>query len=91
MPFKKDFLWGGATAANQIEGAYDEDGKGLNVSDIVTVGSHTNPRIITPEIKPEYYYPSHTAEEIQYHTFSYAFTWRYSFGYRQKIPWLAKS
>ena len=26
--FPKDFLWGGATAANQCEGAYNEDGKG---------------------------------------------------------------
>ena len=34
--FKKDFLWGGATAANQIEGAYNEDGKGLSVCDIAT-------------------------------------------------------
>ncbi|MCO7129984.1 family 1 glycosylhydrolase [Lactococcus garvieae] len=28
MTFKKDFLWGGATAANQLEGAFDMDGKG---------------------------------------------------------------
>ena len=28
---KKDFLWGGAVAANQCEGAYDEDGKGLQL------------------------------------------------------------
>jgi 6-phospho-beta-glucosidase len=27
--FPDDFLWGGATAANQVEGAYLEDGKGL--------------------------------------------------------------
>ncbi len=27
--FSKDFLWGGATAANQLEGAYDRDGKEL--------------------------------------------------------------
>lgn len=27
--FPKNFLWGGATAANQCEGAYLEDGKGL--------------------------------------------------------------
>ncbi|MGT2784032.1 glycoside hydrolase family 1 protein [Streptococcus merionis] len=32
--FPKDFLWGGAVAANQIEGAYDIDGKGLCVADI---------------------------------------------------------
>ena len=28
--FPKDFLWGGATAANQFEGAYNLDGKGLS-------------------------------------------------------------
>ena len=32
--FPKDFLWGGATAANQIEGAWDIDGKGLSVADV---------------------------------------------------------
>ncbi|OPJ62576.1 glycoside hydrolase family 1 protein [Clostridium oryzae] len=32
--FPEDFLWGGAVAANQLEGAYTEDGKGLCVSDI---------------------------------------------------------
>jgi 6-phospho-beta-glucosidase len=33
--FPKDFLWGGATAANQLEGAYNEDGKGLSIFDMV--------------------------------------------------------
>ena len=32
--FPKNFLWGGAIAANQSEGAYDVGEKGLNVSDI---------------------------------------------------------
>lgn len=27
MGFKKDFVWGAATAAYQIEGAYNEDGE----------------------------------------------------------------
>lgn len=33
--FPQDFLWGGATAANQYEGAYDEGGKGLSTADMV--------------------------------------------------------
>ncbi|EUJ48491.1 glycoside hydrolase family 1 protein [Listeria fleischmannii] len=33
--FPKNFLWGGATAANQIEGAYNLDGKGLSTADMV--------------------------------------------------------
>lgn len=32
--FPKDFLWGGAQAASQADGAYKEDGKGLNSSDV---------------------------------------------------------
>ncbi|MBU6949116.1 glycoside hydrolase family 1 protein [Staphylococcus haemolyticus] len=31
--FRTDFLWGGATAANQIEGSFDKDGKGLSSAD----------------------------------------------------------
>lgn len=36
--FPKDFLWGGATAANQYEGAYNVDGKGLSVQDVTPQG-----------------------------------------------------
>ena len=38
MRFPKDFLWGGAVAANQCEGAYNEDGKGLSVQDVLPHG-----------------------------------------------------
>lgn len=31
--FPKGFLWGGATAANQVEGGWKEGGKGISVSD----------------------------------------------------------
>lgn len=36
--FPDDFLWGGAIAANQVEGAYLEDGKGLSTSDVQPQG-----------------------------------------------------
>ncbi|TFH53890.1 glycoside hydrolase family 1 protein [Actinomyces viscosus] len=36
--FPDGFLWGGATAANQIEGAYNEGGKGLSVQDVMPRG-----------------------------------------------------
>ena len=67
MSFSKDFMWGGATAANQIEGAYLEDGKGLSVSDIVTVGSHEQPRIISPIINEKYFYPSRKSIDFYHH------------------------
>lgn len=38
MTFPPDFLWGGATAANQLEGAFDEDGKGLSIQDVAPSG-----------------------------------------------------
>ncbi|AUJ28937.1 glycoside hydrolase family 1 protein [Liquorilactobacillus hordei] len=34
MGLRKDFLWGGAVAANQVEGAWNVDGKGLSVADV---------------------------------------------------------
>lgn len=34
MSFRKDFVWGAATASYQVEGAAYEDGKGLNIWDV---------------------------------------------------------
>jgi 6-phospho-beta-glucosidase len=41
MTFPKGFLWGGAVAANQCEGAYNEDGKGLSIQDVMPHGIKT--------------------------------------------------
>lgn len=38
MKYPEGFLWGGATAANQCEGAYMEDGKGLSIQDVLPKG-----------------------------------------------------
>ena len=42
MGLEKGFLWGGALAANQCEGAYDIDGKGLSVEDVLTYKPNTS-------------------------------------------------
>ncbi len=34
MELRKDFLWGGATAANQYEGGFQEGGRGLSINDV---------------------------------------------------------
>ena len=41
--FPKGFLWGGAVAANQCEGAYNEDGKGLSIQDVLPHGLKAPP------------------------------------------------
>mgnify|MGYP000805887164 FL=1 len=64
---KKDFLWGGATAANQYEGAWDLDGKGPSISDMCTNGSHTTPKRITPVFEENTLYPSREATDFYHH------------------------
>ncbi|MBS6185008.1 MAG: glycoside hydrolase family 1 protein, partial [Clostridium celatum] len=43
IKFPENFLWGGATAANQFEGAYNEDGKGLSIQDVMPRGIKGSP------------------------------------------------
>jgi 6-phospho-beta-glucosidase len=47
--FSKEFLWGGAVAANQCEGAYAEDGKGLSIQDVMPHGIKTPPTDVPTE------------------------------------------
>lgn len=44
MAFREDFLWGGATAANQYEGAWNEGGRGPSNTDVMTGGSKDKTR-----------------------------------------------
>lgn len=64
----KNFLWGGAMAANQCEGAWKEGGKGLTIQDFVKGGSAGEPRMFTPVIDETLYYPSHEAVDF-YHRY----------------------
>ena len=47
MAFPEGFLWGGATAANQVEGGWNEGGRGPAMTDVTTGGTVSTPRLIT--------------------------------------------
>lgn len=47
MRFPENFLWGGATAANQYEGGFDEGGRGPSTLDVLSRGSATMPRYLS--------------------------------------------
>lgn len=51
MAFRKDFLWGGATAANQYEGGFGLGGKGISTLDAITGGNSKTPRKVTYKTK----------------------------------------
>lgn len=65
---KEDFLWGGAVAAHQIEGAWSVEGKGISCADVMTAGSRNTPREITDGIVDGKYYPNHEAIDF-YHRY----------------------
>lgn len=65
--FPDGFLWGGAIAANQAEGAYLADGKGLSVPDMIKGGTVSTPRRITSCVHEGEYYPSHEAIDFYDH------------------------
>ena len=68
MSFSKGFLWGGAVAAHQLEGGWQEGGKGISVADVMTAGRHGVPREITPGVLPGKNYPNHEGIEF-YHRY----------------------
>ncbi|MFP7343638.1 6-phospho-beta-glucosidase BglA [Bacillus safensis] len=68
MTLPKDFLWGGALAAHQFEGGWNEAGKGPSVVDVMTAGAHGVPRQITETIEEDKFYPNHEAIDF-YHRY----------------------
>ena len=66
-PFRTDFLWGGAVAANQCEGAWNEDGKGLTTTDYLSMDRYMKDSIDFT-LEEGKYYPSHEAIDF-YHRY----------------------
>ncbi len=70
MSFKEGFLWGGAVAANQCEGAYKEDGKGMSLVDIIPAGKERFEAFFNPKkaLETDYgFYPSHESIDFYHH------------------------
>ena len=93
MNLKNDFLWGGAVAANQCEGAYQEDGKGLSPMDILpSAGEGRKEAMYHPEIALEKcynYYPSHEGIDF-YHRYKEDLALLHEMGikaFRTSISW----
>ncbi|RKD71324.1 6-phospho-beta-glucosidase [Sinobaca qinghaiensis] len=92
--FPDNFLWGGATAANQVEGASLEGGKGLNLADVLPGGKVRMKLLTQPgfdfEIDKETYtYPNHEAVDF-YHRYKEDIALFAEMGfkvYRMSIAW----
>ena len=65
--FREDFLWGGAVAANQCEGAWNEDGKGMTTTDYLSMDKYMKDSVDFT-IEEGKYYPSHEAIDF-YHRY----------------------
>ena len=72
MKMPEGFLWGGATAANQCEGAYNEGGRGLSSVDVVPFGADRFPvaagKMKMLDCDDAHVYPAHEAIDM-YHRY----------------------
>ncbi len=64
---RDDFLWGGAVAAHQLEGAWQTGGKGISIADVMTAGGNGIERQITDGVLPGKNYPNHEAIDFYHH------------------------
>lgn len=71
MPLRSDFLWGGALAANQCEGGFDQGSRGLANADLLPFGEGRLAVIrgddVPLEAEPGCYYPAREAIDFYHH------------------------
>lgn len=84
-----NFLWGSAVAAHQLEGAWNVDGKGLSIADVMLAGKNGVQREVTDKVLPDGNYPNHRGIDF-YHTFPEDFKRMKELGlkaFRTSIAW----
>ena len=84
MSYPKDFLWGGATAAYQCEGAWNEDGKGLGEWDAFCHESPLNINHVTGDVSCDFYHKY--KEYIDIMAAEKCNTYRFSISWARIIP-----
>ena len=83
------FLWGSAVAAHQLEGAWDVDGKGVSIADVMLAGENHVARKVTDTVLPDGNYPNHRGIDF-YHTYAQDFDLFKELGmnaFRTSIAW----
>ena len=69
--FPQNFLWGGALAANQAEGAWRDGGRGISNIDVIPYGKNRLPvklgDILKPKMSETEFYPSHEGIDFYHH------------------------
>lgn len=78
--FPKDFLWGASTSAYQVEGAYNENGKGMSVQDA------KEPFPGTPDFKVSSDHYHHYKEDVALFAEMGFKTYRFSIAWTRIIP-----
>ncbi|MEH7335017.1 6-phospho-beta-glucosidase [Neobacillus drentensis] len=92
--FPEGFLWGGATAANQVEGGFYEGNKGMNIADVLPGGKERLKILLSPGFdfkidRERYSYPNHEAIDF-YHRYKDDIALFAEMGfkvYRMSIAW----
>lgn len=84
-----DFLWGSAVAAHQLEGAWNIDGKGVSIADVMLAGEKNVARKVTDTVLSDGNYPNHRGIDF-YHTYEQDFDLFKELGlnaFRTSIAW----
>ena len=74
-PFPNDFLWGGSTSAYQIEGAWNEGGKGPSVQDTKTIPSDTSDFKVAADHYHHYKEDVAMLAEMGFKTYRFSIAW----------------